>query len=61
MIDVAEQGDVNALGFSEGVYKYDAIMENGEMLHFVDPYKLYMRRENNYWSIFYFVMPGFKW
>ena len=61
MIDVAEQDDGTAMGFSEGVYKYDAILENGEVLHFEDSYKLYMRREDNYWSILYFVMPGFKW
>ena len=61
MIDVAEQENGTAMGFSEGLYKYDAILENGELLHFEDAYKLYMRREDNYWSIFYFVMPGFKW
>jgi len=61
MIDVQEQEDGRAMGFSEGMYKYDAIMENGESIHFEGPYKLYMRREDNYWSIFYFVMPGFKW
>ena len=51
-IDVAEQEDGTAMGFSEGMYKYDAVMENGEMLHFEDPYKLYMRREDNSWRIF---------
>ena len=60
-IDVKEQEDKTAMGFSEGMYKYDAIMENGETIHFEGPYKLYMRRMDNYWSIFYFVMPGFKW
>jgi hypothetical protein len=61
MVDFTEQEDGSAMGFSEGMYKYDAIMENGETLHFEDAYKLYMRREDNYWSIFYFVIPGFKW
>lgn len=61
MIDVAEQEDGTAMGFSEGMYKYDALLENGDVLHFEEPYKLYMRREDNYWSIFYFLMPGFKW
>ncbi len=61
MIDVQEQEDGRAMGFSEGMYKYDAIIENGESIHFEGPYKLYMRREDNYWRIFYFVMPGFKW
>lgn len=61
MIDVQEHGDGTALGFSEGMYKYDAIMENRESIHFEAPYKLYMRSENNFWRIFYFVIPGFKW
>jgi hypothetical protein len=60
-IDVAEQPDGTAMGFSEGTYKYDAVMDNGETQHYQGPYKLYMRREDNYWSIFYFVMPGFVW
>ena len=60
-IDFTEQDNGDAMGFSEGMYKYDAIMENGEVLHFENAYKLYMRREDNYWSIFYFVVPGFKW
>ncbi len=61
VIDVAEQADGTAMGFSEGMYKYDAIMENGEVQHYEAPYKLYMRREDNCWSIFYFIMPGFAW
>ncbi|HSN62144.1 MAG TPA: hypothetical protein VLR49_14490 [Ferruginibacter sp.] len=61
LIEVKEQEDGTAMGFSEGMYKYDALMENGELIHFEGPYKLYMRRTDNYWGIFYFVMPGFKW
>jgi hypothetical protein len=49
------------LGHSEGKLKYDAIMENGEIIHYEGPYKLYMTREDKWWSIFYFVMPGFAW
>lgn len=49
------------MGFAEGMLKYDAIMENGEKIHYEGPYKLYMEMEDNWWSIFYFVMPGFKW
>jgi hypothetical protein len=59
-IKVDEQPDGTAMGFSEGNYKYDAILESGELQHFEGPYKLYMRRDDNYWSIFYFVMPGFE-
>jgi hypothetical protein len=61
LIDVKELEDNRAMGFSEGMYKYDAVMENGEIMHFEGPYKLYMHRTDNYWTIFYFVMPGFKW
>ena len=48
-------------GHSEGMLKYDAVMENGEIIHYEGPYKLYMIREDKWWSIFYFVMPGFEW
>ncbi len=49
------------MGFAEGVLKYDAVMENGEIIHYMGPYKLYLQMEDDWWSIFYFVMPGFKW
>jgi hypothetical protein len=53
--------DDAGMGHSEGVLKYDAEMENGEMIHYEGPFKLYMQREDKYWSIMYFVMPGFVW
>jgi hypothetical protein len=37
-IDVAEQADGTAMGFSEVMYKYDAVMENGETQHYEGPY-----------------------
>ncbi len=49
------------MGFTEGALKYDAEMDNGEIIHYEGPYKLYLQMEDNWWSIFYFVMPGFKW
>ena len=49
------------MGHTEGILKYDAEMENGEILHYEGAYKLYMQREDKYWSINYFVMPGFVW
>jgi len=56
------QGDDHqGMGFSEGVLKYKAVMENGEFIHYEGPYKLYMQLEDNWWSIFYFIMPGLKW
>lgn len=53
--------DGRGLGHAEGMLKYDAVLENGETVHFEGPYILYMRREDKCWSIFYFVMPGFAW
>jgi len=49
------------VGHAEGGAKYDAIMENGETIHFEGPFKLYMSKEDYCWSIFYFVFPGFQW
>lgn len=51
----------SGMGHAEGMLKYDALMENGEMIHYEGPYKLYMQREDKYWNIVYFVMPGFVW
>lgn len=51
----------NGMGHAEGMLKYDAVIENGEIIHYEGPYKLYMQREDKYWSIMYFVMPGFEW
>jgi hypothetical protein len=51
----------NGMGHAEGMLKYDAVMENGELIHYEGPYKLYMQRESKWWSIVYFVMPGFVW
>ncbi|MEO5892772.1 MAG: hypothetical protein ABIQ31_21160 [Ferruginibacter sp.] len=56
-----QDADAKGMGFAEGMLKYDAIMDNGEIIHYKGPYKLYMQMEDNWWSIFYFVMPGFKW
>ncbi len=55
------QGADSGLGHAEGIVKYDAVMENGEILHYEGPFKLYMQREDKWWTIFYFVMPGFNW
>lgn len=49
------------LGFAEGMLKYDALLEKGEMIHYQGPYKFYMQMEDNYWDIFCFILPGFNW
>jgi len=53
--------DDYGLGHAEGMLKYDAVMGNGEIIHYEGPYKLYMQRADKWWNIFYFVMPGFAW
>ncbi|MEP7141336.1 MAG: hypothetical protein ABI707_00640 [Ferruginibacter sp.] len=58
--ELQEEPD-RGMGFAEGMLKYEAVMDNGEKIHYEGPYKLYMNMEDTWWSIFYFVMPGFKW
>jgi hypothetical protein len=54
-------GEDGGMGHAEGLVKYDAVLDNGEVIHFEGGYKLYMQRQGNWWDIFYFVMPGFIW
>jgi hypothetical protein len=58
--ELQEDGD-KGMGFAEGTLKYDAVLENGEIIQYKGAYKLYLQLEDGWWSIFYFVMPGFKW
>ncbi len=53
--------DESGMGNAEGYVKFDAVMENGEIIHYEGPFKLYLSYEFNYWNIFYFVVPGFSW
>ena len=50
---------MQGIGHSEGMVKYDAILESGERKTIQGPFKLYMTRDYDWWSIFYFVMAGF--
>jgi hypothetical protein len=54
-----EEG-IQSLGHSEGVLKYEALLESGERKTIHGPFKLYMAREFDWWDIVYFVMPGFE-
>ena len=56
-----QAGDERGMGYSEGRLKYDAEIDNNEIIHFEASYKLYLQMEYNEWSVFYFVIPGFKW
>ncbi len=58
--ELKEDEQLQGIGHAEGMAKYDALTEQGEMQTFEGPFKLYMTRESDWWSIFYFVMPGFE-
>ena len=58
-LHASTDGRQQALGHSEGMVKYDAVLENGERKVFEGPFKLYMSRDFDWWSIVYFVMEGF--
>ena len=56
-----DESNGTGLGHSEGMVKYSARMENGEIVLIEGPFKLYMSYESSWWNIFYFVFPGFVW
>lgn len=47
------------MGHAEGSVSYKGEMENGEVIQFEGPFKLYMSNEYGSWAIFYFIFPGF--
>lgn len=51
----------SGLGHAEGKARYNAVLENGESIHHEGPFKLYFSNQDGWWTIFYFVLPGFKW
>jgi hypothetical protein len=48
------------LAYAEGLIKYIAIAENHDIIEFEGQFKLYFTLEYEWWSIYYFVMPGFE-
>ncbi len=56
-----ELQDEAGLGHAEGTAKYTATLENDEKIIIEGPFKLYMSSEHGWWSIFYFVFPGFEY
>ena len=40
-------GEDSGMGHAEGLVKYDAVLDNGEVVHFEGGYKLYMQRQDN--------------
>ncbi len=48
------------LAYAEGLMKYTAMAENHDAIEFEGPFKLYFTLEYEWWSIYYFVIPGFE-
>jgi hypothetical protein len=51
----------NGKAFVEGRVRYDAKLESGEVQHVEGSFELYLANAGNWWSIFYFVFPGYNW
>jgi len=49
------------MGHAEGAIKYIATLESGEQQTVTGMFKLYLSLKYGWWSICYFVMPGFDW
>ncbi len=56
-----DEKEGKGLGHAEGMFSYDAVIENGETIHIEGLFKLFMINETGRWQIFYFVFPGFAW
>ncbi|MBL7700434.1 MAG: hypothetical protein JNK79_19870 [Chitinophagaceae bacterium] len=48
-------------GYVSGVARYDAVTESGEVIRYDGPFEFYLSNSGTWWSIFYFVFPGFTW
>jgi hypothetical protein len=48
-------------GLVEGNLQYDAEMENAEIINYKGSFKLHLKKEDRFWCINYFTMPGFTW
>lgn len=55
------QGTAGGLGHAEGYVKYNASLENNDVLLIEGPFKLYLSLEQGRWQIFHIVFPGFKY
>lgn len=55
------EGAGTGLGYCEGAAKYKAVLESGEMVPVEGPFKLFFCNSGNWWNLFYFIFPGFKW
>ena len=48
-------------GYAGGVARYEAVIEGGECVWHEGPFQFYLSNYGNWWSIFYFIFPGFRW
>jgi hypothetical protein len=48
-------------GFVRGIVSYIACTESGERVPYDGPFEFYLSNAGTWWSIFYFVFPGFAW
>ncbi|MEO8583438.1 MAG: hypothetical protein ABI415_06565 [Flavitalea sp.] len=48
-------------GYAEGWARYRATNEANEEVDFEGLFSFYFSNCNNWWSIYYFVLPGFSW
>lgn len=53
------QEDVG-MAYAEGIMKYTAFTEDLDRIQLEGPFKLYFTLEYEWWSIYYFVLPGFE-
>lgn len=58
--DVME-GEDCGMGYVEGTVKYDAVPEEGEVIHFEGPFKLYLKLTYGWWEIYFAHWPGLEW
>jgi len=56
-----ELDEANGIGHAGGMVRYDAVLENGEIIPIGGHFKLYMTLEHGWWSIFHINFPGFKY
>ena len=53
------QEDVG-MAYAEGIMKYTAFTEDQDKIQLEGPFKLYFTLEYEWWSVYYFVLPGFE-
>jgi hypothetical protein len=56
--EVNDGTEVRALGFAEGMIRYEATLESKEVQHIDEPFKIYMVQADMDWEIMSVVMPG---